>query len=415
MVLFEHTGGYMSKADIRRQQMLQYIKKHKTVTTSELQDYFNIRKASLSEDITALKAQGVPLITTRGYVSIEKDIPDVAYYEKITYSTLRHWLILFTLSRHKKPMTFEELTTAYQRYNACSYSSDTLHKDLQELQKNKYIHFSDKTYTYKLTNKYNHYITPYIDDLYYFSDHYSQQMESTPNGLELKRFYDMSTIILNGFEDSDSCETNENYIVHGKRNKLDAATAKAYEKLNEVPYQARKLNIKYKTNGGEVLTVLDFSTGLVVYSVEKNRMYLLGELSDNKIIIAIDSIIDIQFTEKRNTIYNSDLYKKVIFNEMFSVSIDNLEAVEVLFDNENFIRFKIETLTKKRPDAKLTYNEEINKFVYTDKLRGMADFASYLRQFSRGAFALKPESLRKSLSDSTQRVIDNYKEVHHFE
>ena len=405
----------MSKVDTRRQNMLQYIKKHKTVTTSELLDFFNIKKASLSEDITALKVQGVPLITTRGYVSIEKDISDIAYYEKITYSTLRHWLILFTLSRHKKPMTFNELEKAYKRYNACSYSLDTLHKDLQELQKNKYIHFSDKTYTYKLTNKYNHYITPYIDDLYYFGDHYSQQMESIPNGLELKRFYDLSTIILNGFDDKDSYQTNENYIVHGKRNKLDAATAKAYEKLNEIPYQARKLNIEYKTNGGDILNVLDFSVGLVVYSVEKNRMYLLGEINDNKIIIAVDSIINIQFTEKRNTIYNSDLYNKIIFNEMFSVSVDDLESVEVLFDNKSHIRFKIETLTKKRPNAKLIYNEEIDKLIYTDNLRGIADFASYLRQFSRGAFALKPESLRKSLSDSTQRVIDNYKEVHHFE
>ena len=248
-----------------------------------------------------------------------------------------------------------------------------------------------------------------------FCDQYSQQTDANPNDVELKQLHNLARIMLDGFEEHDSFLPNKNYIVHGRRNKFDEATNKAYEKLNDYPYQARKLDISYNTKDKGVMTVKEFSVGLVVYSTEKNRMYLLGELDDKRIIIAVDSIIECKTTEKKNTIYNSKLYRETIFNEMFSVSVDDLEDVEVLFDNTDSIRFKIEVLKTKRPDGNITYNEDSKTFIYKDKIRGMADFASYIRQFSRGALPLKPESLRKSLSDSTQRVIDNYKEVHHFE
>ena len=61
----------MSKVDIRRQNILKFISDNKTVSTSQIMEHFNIRKATLSEDITALKSQGAPLVTTRGFVSIE--------------------------------------------------------------------------------------------------------------------------------------------------------------------------------------------------------------------------------------------------------------------------------------------------------------------------------------------------------
>jgi biotin operon repressor len=214
----------VSKVDIRRQNILKFISDNKTVSTSQIMEHFNIRKATLSEDITALKSQGVPLITTRGFVSIEDNKSSANYYEKISNSTIRQWLILFILSQSNKPITFKTIQEEYQNYNYGYCSTDSLHKDLQTLQANNYIHYSDNNHTYKLTNKYNHYITPLLDSLEPFCDKYVAQIESTPNALELKRFHDTAQIMLFGFEDDDAYQPNENYIVHGKRNLLDEAT-----------------------------------------------------------------------------------------------------------------------------------------------------------------------------------------------
>ena len=403
----------MSKVDIRRQSILKYISENKTVSTKQLLEYFNIRKATLSEDITALKSQGAPINTTRGFVSIEYDTKSANYYEKISNSTIRQWLILYILTRNHKPMTFAALKDEYENYNYGYCSIDTLHKDLQALQANNYIHYSDSKHTYKLTNKYNHYLICNVDNLEPFCEKYASQIESNPNALELKRFHNTAKVMLFGFDDDDSYQPNQNYIVHGKRNLLDEVTKNAYERLNLYPYEARKLDITYKTKDG-IITAEEFSVGLVVYSIEKNRMYLLGEINDKKIIIAIDTIIEYKTTKKRNTIYNSSTYMD-IFNEMFSISVDDLESVEVIFDNRDHIRHKLDVLKSKRPNSHLTICEENDTLVYTDKLRGIYDFASYVRQFGRGALVTKPESLHKQMLESAEKIINNYKEVHHFE
>ena len=403
----------MSKVDIRRQNILKHISENKTVSTKQIMELFNIKKATLSEDITALKSQGVPLITTRGFVSIEDNKSSANYYEKISNSTIRQWLILFILSQSNKPITFKTIQEEYQNYNYGYCSTDSLHKDLQTLQANNYIHYSDNNHTYKLTNKYNHYITPLYDNLEPFCEKYASQIESNPNALELKRFHDTAKIMLFGFEDDDSYQPNENYIVHGKRNLLDEATKKAYDELNLYPYEARKLDITYNSKDG-IITAEDFSVGLVVYSIEKNRMYLLGEILDKKIIIAVDTITKYNTTKKRNTIYNSPEYMK-IFNEMFSVSVDDLETVEVIFDNRDHIRYKLDVLKSKRPNSQITLDKENDTLIYTDKLRGISDFASYIRQYGRGAVATKPEYLHTQMLESAERIIKNYKEVHHYE
>ena len=403
----------MSKVDTRRQAILEFITKNQTVVTKQILDSFNIKKATLSEDITALKSQGAPIITTRGFVSIDEDMPSTEYYEKISNSTIRHWLILYILSQNLKPLTFDAIKYKYEEYNYNYCSIDTLHKDLQALQSSNYIHYSDKKHTYKLTNKYNHYITPSLNNLEPFCEKFASQIESNANSLELKRFHDTAKIMLCGFEEGDLYQPNKKYIVHGKRNILDEATKKAYEKLNLYPYEARKLDITYDSRDG-IITAQDFSVGVVIYSIEKNRMYLLGEMPDKKIIIAIDTIKEYQTTKKQNTIYNSAEYID-IFNEMFSLSVEDLESVEVIFDNRDHIKNKINVLKNKRPHSKIIACDDNDTFIYTDKLRGISDFASYIREFGRGALITKPVALHTQMLESAEKIINTYKEVHHFE
>ena len=128
----------------------------------------------------------------------------------------------------------------------------------------------------------------------------------------------------------------------------------------------------------------------------------------------LDTIKEYKTTKKRNSIYNSAEYMD-IYNEMFSLSVDELESVEVIFDNQDYIRNKINVLKSRRPQSKMTLCEDTDTIIYTDKLRGLGDFASYIREFGRGALVTKPESLRKQMLDSAEKIINNYKEVHHFE
>lgn len=402
----------MGKVDTRRKNLLAYITEHGSVSTRELQEVFQIKKATLSEDITALKAQGIPLQTPRGFVTIETTDTTSAYYEAITDSTIRQWLILLILSQHKQAMTFQALFNNYEEHNGEYCSADTLHKDLQALQQNEYIRYNATNHSYQLT-AYNRYIMPNSDELEPFCYKYAQQQEAHSSDLELKRFHRTAVILLCGFEEKDSYKPSQNYMVHGKRSILDATSQHGFEKLCEHPYDTKVLNIRFQTRKGDRLSI-NLAIGLIVYSVEKNRLYLLGESSSGRTIIPIDSIIEYRVTEEKNPVFLSRQYQD-IFREMFSLSVDDAVAVRVRFDNYPFVRDKINQLHKQRPNSRMEASEDTSTFIYTDQIRGVQDFSSYLRQFGKSAVVEEPDSLREQMLHSAEEVIAKYKEVHHYE
>lgn len=402
----------MGKVDERRKKLFDYIKEKEHVSTKELLEHFKIRKATLSEDIAALKEQGIPLVTTRGFVGMEKETDSNGYYETITASTIRCWLILLILSKAEAPMKFRAIQQAYSEINEL-YSVDTLHKDLQSLQEMGYLSFNTYTYCYHLTNRYYSYITPSLEALDDFCYIYSQHKEANPTDLELERLHEIAVILDSGFEDSNSFQTNDTYLIHGKRNQLSKETRNQLHTLLCMDYSDYQLNICYLTNTNKQRSAL-FSIGLIVYSVEKNRMYLLGETPAYKTIIPVDSIVSISMTTERNHIYKSEEYQS-IFQEMFSISVDEPEVVKIAFANEKFIYDKVRTLHSRRPASTMTLSQDQTQILYTDIIRGIPDFSNYLRQFGRGAVVLEPENLRQQMIYSAQKIIEAYREEFHYE
>ena len=55
------------------------------------------------------------------------------------------------------------------------------------------------------------------------------------------------------------------------------------------------------------------------------------------------------------------------------------------------------------------YQKDDETFVYEDDLRGMSDFAKYLRRFGRSVKVLEPESLRKMMLDDVERLEEVYR------
>lgn len=57
--------------------------------------------------------------------------------------------------------------------------------------------------------------------------------------------------------------------------------------------------------------------------------------------------------------------------------------VKVRFDLEANVKRKIHYLKQHRSGASITYFPEENQLEYQDTIRGLGDFANYLRQFGR--------------------------------
>ena len=55
------------------------------------------------------------------------------------------------------------------------------------------------------------------------------------------------------------------------------------------------------------------------------------------------------------------------------------------------------------------YQKDSETIIYEDNIRGMSDFAKYLRRFGRSVKVLEPESLRKMMLDDVARLEEMYR------
>ena len=91
---------------------------------------------------------------------------------------------------------------------------------------------------------------------------------------------------------------------------------------------------------------------------------------------------------------------------MFQISVEPPVDVRVRFENYPFIRDKIERLCRIRSSGRIEMAD--GDLIYTDRIRGEADFSRFLRRFGRSAIVEEPGSLRQRLIDTSRKVIALY-------
>ena len=210
--------------------------------------------------------------------------------------------------------------------------------------------------------------------------------------------------------------SSPNYLTYGKQHEMLEEINQWMKKLSDSSYAEKLIRITYKTKAGQRLTIL-FQTGLVIYSVEKAKLYLLGKeyTEEPALTEKYNSIIDmsristIENTDFPNDSYRSTTYQH-IFSEMFSISLEEPLMVKVRFDLEANVKRKIHYLKQHRSGASITYFPEENQLEYQDTIRGLGDFANYLRQFGRSVHVIEPASLKDKMNFSIDRTLSRYEE-----
>ena len=213
--------------------------------------------------------------------------------------------------------------------------------------------------------------------------------------------------------------SSPSYLTYGKSHEMLEQISQWMKKLSDSNYTEKLIRVTYNTRSGQTLTIL-FQTGMVIYSVEKAKLYLLGKeyTSDPSpsekyhSVIDMSTIIRIEDTEFSNTGYQSDEYRHT-FSEMFSISLEDPVRVTVRFDLEANVNRKIKYLSQQRSNASIAYFPEENQLEYQDTIRGLSDFANYLRQFGRSVHVIAPAALKKKMEFSVNRALARYEEDDH--
>lgn len=282
----------------------------------------------------------------------------------------------------------------------------------------------------------------YVETYYDFTDAVLKELSRYDGGLD-----ENLQSVKNKYEIAIREQTDRR-IRYLRREKINSEIANAqliHEKLSDIPYKTKAIEVEYKSNNGVLHTVSVF-TGLLHFSKNKDALFLLGRKKDSKKIyenIKVSSIVNVKVLKDDNKEFGSEKIKQ-IYKEMFDATYEERQRVVVLVKNQAQVKDKFQQLAKVREAEfiKLDTEEQLRQiideekfseirldpyfdqiksnrdmpesqgkeefYIYRDWIRGMSDFSSYLMQFGRSCVALAPKGLRRNIETTMIDLLERY-------
>lgn len=400
----------MKSGEARRKNILKDLLDNDCCTYEYLMDTYQISERSMQMDIRELCKQGYQIKgikAKQGYVLKKEEAEESkGYFEASDAQKIRKLFLMLILQNSSNGYTVAELGKMLRKYNQEGVRADlkTIRTALNELAEarmvvavgDKYSISGNALLQLALTSSDAIELLNLLETC--SRGHHHEQV--------LKQIQKKLTIALfNEPEDEDI--SSSAYVVYNKSFENAGKLEALLDELNRYPFEEKILMIAYRNHAQQIITI-PFAVGNVVYSVDKDQLYLLGESKGVRLIIQYGTVINIEATEQENHIFRNAFYRSII-DSMFSISVEDPVHVKVEFDNIFAIREKLNRLRVNRPSARLT--EEGGVLYYEDEVSGINDFAGYLRRFGYNCRVLEPERLRNIMKESARRILDAYRQL----
>ena len=431
--------------------VLDYLLNHvnEDITRDALISVTGISTSRLSEILTSIKRDGYNVITPprSGLVRLETNHNQVVLPD-IKDADLRQWLILFLLS-HYGPLSYRDLVekllsmkehnldtaSLIQLQNKKVYddasliasirenyvddilvaedliSITCLRKDIASLRKQGLIELVEgKHVTYQLTATAPYILTLSEDSLYQFCLQHEGHASSTTSLAPVKHTVDKIRTLI-GYD-----ESTQDQHQFGKQNQINQEQIDSFNTFIAYPYKTNQLEIHSVVNQIEHSSI--FSVALLFYSVETSAFYAFGmdHTTGKKAAYRLDFIHSISATDRKNMIFHADDYYEE-YEEMFSTSYTPEKYhVKVLYDDYGNVNQRFQSLHKTRRDSTIRLIENKPEgcnysYVYEDDLRGLTDFARFLRSFGYSVMAVKPAELTDTMKRTYNLILENYEKL----
>ncbi len=398
----------MKAGEQRRQNILNDLLQKECCTYEYLMETYKISERSMQSDIKELCKQGYEIKGVKarqGYILKSKPEQNKqVYYESTDARKIRKLFIMLIL-QNSNGYTVDRIAAELRKYNYDSMGADikTIQSALDELVAERMLSCDSGRYIISTMAPIQLALstTEALELLNLLETCGKGHHYQATLGEVRKKF----TIAL--FNEPEEEITSSAYVVYNKRYEEAAHLDAILAELNRYPFETKKMDITYTNRNGKQVEVR-FAVGNVVYSVEKDRVYLLGECDGAPIIIHYGSISKIEPVEIANTVFQNDFYTRIT-SSMFGISLEPVVHVKVEFDNLFQIKDKLDRLLVNRPKASLYSEGDV--LIYEDDISGLMDFAGYLRRYGYGCRVLEPASLRKIMRDSASRILRAYENL----
>lgn len=416
-----------NKLEQKKIRLIQHFQSSRMVSIKEIMDLLDCNRISVYNYIQRLRDDGYALdsqnIDNQVFYSLNpnKQIADVGY-TPLTLNTLREYSLIRELQKGPiKKQSFRKHFTIYRHGETCDANNRVpldikltqFHSILNQLLEQGTILYNQATNSYYLSEQEIPVILSLNDDeldnMYY---ELSTITPSSPYYAHLSSVYNKIGLFYGNINEKSPYYSH--YLTYGKKMDAFSSISPQMTILTNSNYKKNILHITYTTKEKFKVTA-HFSTGLIVYCVEKDKFYLLGIIHNRILnnpensygIIDIANILEISDTTQENIHYNSQEFNE-IYQTMFSISTEEPTPVTVVFENTGNIERKIRYLTSQRYNS--NYTIEKDQIIYTDIISGLPDFAKYLRQFGRSVQVIEPLRLKEMMAQSVKLSLQRYTE-----
>lgn len=439
-----------------KQQVLDYLLQHKKedIKRETLIADMKISKSRLSEILHSIKDDGYTIIAPprSGLLRLETNEEHAQLVlPPIRDCDLRQWLILFLLSKYGaltfrdfilKILSVKEYDAQYDlRLNGKKVYDDhqliksireavtsdwndgpssiaeeylsitTLRKDLHTLRENGFVTLNQgETVMYDITES-----APYIlpvseNSLAEFCRQFEEYLTTTSELTPIEQIYKKIQNLISW--DASTYDRHK----FGKANQVSSEQISKFDEFIRHPYRTKRIQIHSSYNGMEHDDLI--SVGLLFYCVETSAFYALCQnhtknRMESKRLDFMDTIMD---TDEPNTIFHTkDVYR--MYDEMFAAGFDARRYhVKILLQDYGNIKNRFQNLHSRRGNSILRAVENPPEdcpyaYVYEDDLRGLDDFARFLRSFGSSVLAVEPPELKEKMLHTYARSLAKYERL----
>lgn len=422
----------MKKGDVRRQSILNDLLNQDCCTYEYLMEHYDISERSMKSDIKELCKQGYKIKgvkAKRGYVLTQEQETVLQYYESSDLQKIRKLFILQILQNSYNGHTLNEIAKLLEDYNCNGIEEIETKKDVRKSKKDNTtiknalkelveakmavaIEYKDEEGKQFAPTRF--FISANAPLQLAFSETEAMEilnlLETCSKGHHHEKILEeiqKKLKIALWFDTEDEKKTSSAYVVYNKSYETAKKLDELLQELNRYPFEKKVLQVTYVNRLREEVNIA-FAVGDVVYSVDKDKLYLLGEGQGTPLIIQYSTITKIEVTNEENKVFRNRFYANMV-NDMFSISIEKPEFVQVEFVDIFAVKEKMRRLLINRPNAKLY--EKDGKVYYEDYISGIHDFAAYLRRYGSSCKVIQPQSLRELMKESAKRILDNYERL----
>lgn len=214
-----------------------------------------------------------------------------------------------------------------------------------------------------------------------------------------KRLFSKLSILCTSFRD--------NIVNVDKLNGLSIFDELKVEAIREAIYKKQCINFYYRSsNNSEWIEQESIIPLGIIYNYYKDQWYLSaysgrGKRQEER-LYRLDKVINIDILDEEGT----GNFDKEKFEDAIGINAGKVQEIEVHFDNEEFVKRKVQVYCRERKLGKLY--EENNKLVLRDEISGITEFETWVRGFGKSAKCIKPEALVRRINENINKLKGRY-------